>query len=297
MKTALTALFVIIFSYSYAQSYIPMLEEDNTWSVDVYFDPFKCDCPFTVTQQVTVSGSIVVDGKTYKRVFNNDGETSCLVREENGMVYKYSETTEEEVLYYDFTLNLGEIFILPQNDTQYCSWNGFNNVVFDMEVIDVSTQFIAGEDRKVIEFDFMNEIGITETWIEGIGSVLGFDPIGQTLDITTGTALVCFTKNGTTYFFNNATSCDNTTLSIDDLDRDQIILYPNPVTNISILQFPSEGIVAMLKIYNISGKLVNEEKVTKDYILIDAMQYPSGLYFYQVLSEKKLLKTEKFIIR
>ncbi|MCZ6595462.1 MAG: T9SS type A sorting domain-containing protein [Bacteroidetes bacterium] len=298
MKIKLLTLVLIIYGYSYSQNYIPMLEEDHTWSVDVYFDPFKCDCPHTVTQQVTVSGSIVVDGKTYKRVFNNSGGTSCLVREENGIVYKYSEISNNEVILYDFTLEIGNIFTLPVfPDDDYCSWEGFNNIAFQIEVVNVSTQFIANEDRKVIEFDFINEIGITETWIEGLGSVLGFDPIGQTLDITIGTALVCFTKNGTTYFFNNATSCDNTTLSIDDLDRDQIILYPNPVTSTSILQFSSLGIIDMIKIYNVSGKLVKEEKVNKDYVLIDAMQYRSGLYFYQVFSGNKLLKTEKFIIK
>ena len=298
MKTKLLVLFLFICCYSYTQSYIPMLEEDNIWSVDEYVNILSNPpIMYTITHQVTVSGDTIVDGKTYKRVFNNDGETHCLVREENGIVYKYSVTSTNEVILYDFTMELGETFTLPTDpDNQYCTTGGFNYFVPEIEVVDVSTQFIAGEDRKVIEFDFMIGNGITETWIEGIGSVLGFDPIGLTLDIS-DTALVCFTKNGIIYFFNGATSCDNTTLGIDDLDRDQIILYPNPVTSISILQFPSEGIVDLLKIYDVTGKVVKEEKVDKDYVLIDAMQYRSGLYFYQVFLENKLLKTEKIIIK
>jgi len=297
MKTALTALFVFIFSYSYAQSFLPMLEEDHIWSVDVYFDPFV-DPPveYTITHQVSVSGAIPMNGKIYKRVYNNDGGTSCLVREENGVIYQIDEINSTEFIKYDFTLQVGDVFDFTA--FFYCTYIGQNNgIVGELEVINVNTQFIAGEDRKVIEFE-QGGAFVSEIWMEGIGSIRGFDPIGQMWDISNdGTLLVCFTINGTVYFFNGATSCDNTTLSIDDLDRDQIILYPNPVTNISILQFPSEGIVDTLKIYSISGKLVNEEKVTKDYILIDAMQYPSGLYFYQVFSEKKLLKIEKFIIR
>ncbi|RLD27253.1 MAG: hypothetical protein DRI70_04695, partial [Bacteroidetes bacterium] len=161
-----------------------------------------------------------------------------------------------------------------------------------------SVEFVelAGVNRKVITFDQYGYAGNFQ-WIEGIGNITGFDFMWEAIDITDGYLLVCFETNGTSYFFNNATSCDNTTLSIDDHSQDQIILYPNPVTSISILQFPSEGIIDLLKIYDVSGKLVKEEKVNKDYVLIDAMQYRSGLYFYQVFSVNKLLKTGKFIIR
>ena len=303
MKTKLLTFFILIFNFSYAQDYLPMLEEDNVWSTDIYHNPFDpgckiCDCcSYTVTQQVTVSGSVIVDGMTYTRVYNNNGQTSCLVREDNGLIYKYSEISEEEVLYYDFTLELGEVFILPQNGDQYCGWDGFNNVAFDMEVTNVSTQFIAGEDRKVIEFDFFNELGIFETWIEGIGSVLGFDPIGETIDITFGTALVCFTKNGETTFFNDATSCDNTTLNADDFILEDVVLYPNPVISTSILHFTSEGMADTVKVYNVEGKMVKELPVTSDYILLNAMEFRSGLYFYQAISEGTIIKTEKFVVK
>jgi len=195
----LTMATIFSFCLVQAQDYLPMLNAENVWSTDIYNAPFDpgCNicgcCSFTVTQQVTVSGSVVVNGETYMRVLNNDGETSCLVREDNGLIYKYSDISEEEVLYYDFTLELGDVFILSQSE-EYCGWEGFNNVVSGIEVINVSTQSIAGEDRKVIEFNFFNELGIQETWIEGIGSVLGFDPIGETIDITFGTALACFTN-------------------------------------------------------------------------------------------------------
>ena len=296
MKTILLALSLFIIHYSYAQPYIPMLEEFHTWSVDVYYCPFVEPFEeFTITQQLTVLGEIVVNGKTYKRVFNNYGETSCLVREENGIVYQIDENNSDEIIKYDFTLEVGETFDFFF--TFYCSYGLTNNTSTTiLEVTDVDVQFIAGQNRKVITFEQdPNGIGV-ETWIEGIGSLRGFDSVGVVWDITCGTLLVCFDIDGTNYFFNAATSCDNTTLGIDDLSQDQIILYPNPVTSTSILQFSSEGVVDMLRIYDLSGKLVKEEKVDKDYVLIDAMRYPSGLYFYQVFSEKQLIKTEKFIV-
>ncbi|NNM22770.1 MAG: hypothetical protein HKO54_04380, partial [Flavobacteriaceae bacterium] len=218
-----------------AQPFLPMISEDHAWSIDIYHEPFDpgceiCDCcSYTITEQITIGEIVMVDGKTYNRVLRNEAGTSCLVREENGLIYKYSETTEVEVLYYDFTLDLGDTFFLPLEDQEYCSWEGFNNIVTEMEVINVSVQNIAGEDRKVIEFDHANELGIEATWIEGIGSVLGFDPISETYDFTFGTALVCFTDNGIVTFFNGATSCDNTTLNVSDFELPEVVLYPNPV--------------------------------------------------------------------
>ncbi|MCZ6595463.1 MAG: T9SS type A sorting domain-containing protein [Bacteroidetes bacterium] len=300
MNTNLLVICLFVFGLSNAQPYFPMLEEDHTWSVDVYFNPLDDPPPFTQTFQVTVSGSVVVDGKTYKKVFSGDIETDCLIREEDGLVYQLDLINATEVIKYDFTLEVGDFFIF-ENGLMYCSYNWFNNTdVPPLEVVAVDTQFIAGQDRKVIIFEFIstnNPTYFPEIWVEGIGSLRGFDPLGETVDVADGTSLVCFDIAGTNYFFNNATSCDNTTLGIDDLSQDQIVLYPNPVTSTSILQFSSDGIVDMLKIYDVSGKLVKEEKVNKDYVLIDAMQYPSGLYFYQVYSENKLLKTEKFIIK
>lgn len=293
MKTKLLVLFVFVYCYSYTQSYIPMLEEDHTWSVDVYYDTFGGDV-YTITEQVTVSGAVVVNGKTYKQVFNNDGETSCLVREENGIIYQLDMINTTEIIKYDFTLEVGDTFDFTISE--FCTFSDFS-LFGPIEVVEVTTAFIAGENRKVIEFDYLRFTQENEQWIEGIGSISGFDSIGEATDYTNGTSLVCFDIAGTNYFFNGATSCDNTTLGIDDLSQVQIILYPNPVTSTSILQFSSEGIVDALKIYDISGKLVKEEKVSKDYVRIDAMQYRSGLYFYQVFSENELLKTEKFIIK
>jgi hypothetical protein len=297
MKTTLLLFFVFFFGICRAQDYLPMLEEDYTWSVDVYFDPFV-DPPvaYTVTQQITVSGEVVVDGKTYKRVFNNDGETSCLVREENGIVYQIDTLNSDEIIKYDFTLEVGNVFDF--SGFFYCTYYGENNgIVGELEVINVNTQFIAGEDRKVIEFE-QGGAFVSEIWMEGIGSIRGFDPIGQMWDVSNdGTLLVCFDINGTNYFFNNATSCDNTTFGIDDNKKTAAVLFPNPVTNTSILQFSSEGIADSVKIFAVSGRMVKELPVTSGYILINAMDYHSGLYFYQVYSEGKVLKTEKFIVR
>jgi len=299
MKTKLLSLFILCFSICSAQDYLPMLDEDHTWSVDFQFGilPPGCEpnCNYTITEQITVSGAVVVDGKTYRKVFTSEGETSCLVREEEGIVYQLDASNTTEIVKYDFTLEVGDSFDFT--DLFYCPLNDGSGGFGTYDVIDVSTQFIAGEERKVIEFDFNFGAGINETWIEGIGSITGFDPIGTIIDITDYSLLACFDIAGTNYFFNDATSCDNTTLSLNDFSKNSVVLYPNPVLNTSILQFSSEATADSVKIYDVGGSLVKELTVTSAYILIDAMEYRSGLYFYQVYSEERLLQTKKFIVR
>ncbi len=292
MKKILFILFVLVYYQFYSQSYIPMLEEDHIWSVDVYFDPYvKPPVEYTITHQVSVSGAIPMNGKIYKRVYNNYGETSCLVREENGIVYQIDVNNSTEIIKYDFTLEVGDIFDFSY--IFYCSYYGENNgIVGELEVINVDIQFIAGEDRKIIEFE-QGGAFVSEIWMEGIGSIRGFDPIGQMLDISNdGTLLVCFTKNGTVYFFNNATSCDNTTLGIDDFNQDQIVLYPNPSSS-KIFIKSQEDPVTKVELYSLLGE--NVITVNNNVESIDISDLVSGIYLLKIFTAngttvKKIIK-------
>jgi len=84
---------------------------------------------------------------------------------------------------------------------------------------------------------------------------------------------------------------------VDDFPIADIVLYPNPVIGTSVLQFSAEGILDLVNIYDVSGKRIRSLPVVSDYVLINAMDYRSGIYFYQVYSEEKLLKTERFIVK
>jgi len=286
MRMKLMFLLLCIIGTVQAQEYVPMLSEDHRWNIE-YVDPLSQNEWYTlrVVDEVTIFGHV------YKKFIINNNSTGCFMREENGIVYLYDSVWNEEFIYFDFTLELGDFFDYPNT----CVFGG-SDFIDEIEVVEVSTMIIEGTPRKTLGFATEFSGGaVIETWIEGVGSSMsGLEPGGNYID--TWLKLNCFVVNGNTYFFNDATECNF--LEVEDLvDLNKIVLYPNPVVNTSILQFPSEGNVDLLKIYDVTGKLVKEEKVNKDYVLIDAMQYPSGLYFYQVFSENKLLKTEKFIIK
>ena len=301
-------LFLLVLLYPLlgsAQDYIPMLQEGNTWSVDTYFnvyDPPSPDpCCYTITEVLSIGDMEIINGQEYQRMLYGTND-ACLLREENGILYKYDTFNSTEKVLIDMSLTEGDVFNLI--DTGYNSispqCSPFSGGLNHSELIVESVEhvLVAGLLRKVIVFDKWNSLFTTKiTWIEGVGNVTGFDSFWEMIDITDGQLLVCFTTNGESYFFNDATSCDNTTLGLDDFSNEEVILYPNPVINISILQFPEDIGADTLLIYDISGKLVSEIKVDSNAHTINHMNYRSGLYFYKLVGTHEVLVSNKFIIK
>lgn len=273
-----------------------MLENDHSWSVDVVFCPFLGPPdPFTTTFQLAIIGEEIVNGKTYKIIDSTPGTISgCLAREENGIVYKYNPTLNDEEVMYDFNLEMGDTFTML--DSPSCTLGDATpGTGAQLTVTNTFTEMIAGELRKIIEFSTA-PYG-EEYWIEGIGSITGFEPYVEVLDSTCWSKLACFTIDGTIYYFNNATACDNTTLHIEENLLEGIVLAPNPVQTVSILHLPHKMNIDQLRIYDLSGRLVSEERIVNDYAKIDAMKYASGFYFYQVLRQGLVISTERFIVK
>lgn len=297
MKKLLFLISLCFLNHSFAQPFLPMLDNDHRWSVDVVYCPFGGPPPFsfTTTYQLSIIGEEIVNGKTYKIIESTPGIiTGCLVREENGIVFKYNPTINDEEVLYDFNLEVGDTFTML--DSPSCTLGDSTpGLGAQLTVTNTFSNMIAGELRKVIEFSTA-PYG-EEYWIEGIGSITGFEPYVEVLDSTCWSKLACFTIDGAIYYFNNATACDNTTLNLPEYLRDEMVLAPNPVTDVSILQLPSELNIDTIRILDITGKVISEETITKNYMTISAMDYAAGVYFYQALSENNVIKTERFVIR
>ncbi len=300
MKKVLLIISLLFSTASFSQ-YIPMLEEGNTWSVDVHYEPFDPPEPpysWVITEQVSIGSIENFNGIGYFRM-KSDDQSTCLLREENGIVYRYDENENTENVLFDFTLEEGDTFNLFGSAYHYyppCTLMGTDLWETQLTVDIVEDIEIAGKIRKVITFIENNELGQIQ-WIEGIGNISGFDILWGWLDVTGYSALVCFNTNGVSYFFNEATPCDNTTLSIGETFKEKIILYPNPISEKSILQLPIEAEIDYLKIYNITGKLIKEDVIITENYILNNMNFASGFYFYQVFSNGTLKKTEKFIVK
>ncbi|MEZ4857845.1 MAG: T9SS type A sorting domain-containing protein [Flavobacteriaceae bacterium] len=287
MKTivAFLALFLSVFTFS--QEYIPMLQEGNSWSIQEIAFPGVPQVFYRIDE---ITGTEVINNKLY---YIMNGIPDCRYREENGILYGYSISGNNEIELYNFNLEVGDEITFPFEPPQnYCDNRGQLYEGETMIVTSRTEEFIADQNRIVLEFELFGEV--IETWIEGVGSLRGFYP-NQFRHIDTEILLTCFVTNGATYYFNDFTFCEN--LATQDFSISNIKLYPNPVIQTSTLQFPEEANIDALKIYDVSGRLILEDIITEDFYTIDAMNYDSGLYFYQVFSERELLKSDAFIVK
>lgn len=293
MKKLLLLCCVFILNVSVAQPYLPILNEGQQWSLGS-----DTGWGFASTYY-HVEGEEIINGTVYKIIIqtNSGTATSCRWREEDGVLIELDTNTNTEHFLLDFHLEIGDSFIFPE-ENESCFYAGSGGWYDRLVVDNITTEFIAGEDRKVMYmqgYDLQSFSGYEEQWIEGIGSTAGISPAGNYLDWIYR-ALVCFENDGETTFFNGYSQCIYD-LGIEENLFPSIVISPNPVSDVSSINFPSEANIDRIQILDISGKILQECKVDSEYYFINALQFRSGLYFYRVYSENTMLKTDKFIIR
>jgi len=274
---------------SFSQDYIPMLGEANEWHV-------QFDVGFGLrSNSVRIEGEETINDIVYKQVFFNDfNNPSCYLREENEIVYLLDDPSDTELVFLDFTLEVGDSFFLLD------PYNGFclrppSPHIDELRVMDIQTEFIANRNRRVLQMEYYyndTPAGEGELWIEGIGSTGYIGPRG--FDYDNYFALACFTRDGETTMFNGASQCE--ILGVTDFIKERIYIYPNPVVTTSTLRLPSEVSADQVKIFSIQGTLIKSETITADNLEIHNSDFSSGLYFYQVFSNNVLIKTDKIII-
>ncbi len=88
---------------------------------------------------------------------------------------------------------------------------------------------------------------------------------------------------------------DTTATGIDEIELSKIIVYPNPVSDFFTIQIRAEIYATELRILNALGEILLSQKVTNlGNIPFDVSRLNNGIYFIQVISDKKSL-TKKII--
>lgn len=179
----------------FQDGFLRILRDDHCWTVlftseVVYFRSFS------------IGEEKFFDGMSYREYIYSSGEeqtrTGCYLREENGKLLWYDDGIDRVLL--DFSLELNDTIEVNQ---QFCSIPlGCEVEPQFLEVVDISTQFIAGKNRKVLE---MSGVGnaYSDLWIEGIGSLASvFSPQLADLNCSTDSPSVwCFTEDFTSFTF------------------------------------------------------------------------------------------------
>ena len=85
-----------------------------------------------------------------------------------------------------------------------------------------------------------------------------------------------------------------TEIKNSNLENVNITLYPNPTTDLVILE--TNNITDLdFKIYSTNGKLLKTEKVNNTETQIFFTEYSSGIYFLTISNTKKQIKTFQII--
>lgn len=288
-------LFILLLSSSLlsAQPYIPMLDQDYQWS-NVYSDYWGDGY---TSWQYTLDNPTDINGLFYYPVLTEGEASGCFLREEDGRVYLY-DSGATEYLVLDFNLEIGDTF---ENVGQYCDVF-FNGSTIDfLEVIDIYDDFIADENRKVIQFQAYDGPGspmsleeYDEKWIEGIGSTKGILPFYHNWDFYCD--LACFKVEGVTYHFNGFVSCVYTA-DIEDFDKPSMVFYPNPVEALGTIVFPPTMVAEKVAFYDLNGKKLGEYPLSGNSTTFDFSNWGSGLYFYEIQNSDGKKVSAPFVVK
>ncbi|WP_299682570.1 T9SS type A sorting domain-containing protein [uncultured Dokdonia sp.] len=298
MKKLLRIIVLFSFTISISQE-LSITDQGNKWgylSEDPLCDPtdpYNGDCIQFFLDIYRINGETEINGIAYKimeraSAINPTWTFSTFIREEEGVVYTYSEANGEMIL-YNFNLEVGDFLDVGYGGDCFYDDNGNGYA----DVIDVSTQFIAGQNRKVITFDVQNE-----QWIEGIGSNVSFFSHFQVY-CDFGETISCF-NNGEEEifsFFEINGECSEL-LNIPEVSKVTTSLTPNPITEQSTVTINNFQSNTTISFYNILGQFITQKEITNSTMNINRTDFPSsGIYFYQITQNNVIIDTQKFMVK
>ena len=250
-----------------AQEYVPMIQEGNEWHT-LYWGM----SPLHKYNYVySCSGDTLIEDVRYSKLIRtlDGGEPYLftLLREEDGKVWAlYFLNNPEEFLLYDFTANVGDNLVVGDFGTNYI-------------VDSISTEQIGGLDRKKLwlsTYDYLGNLQVRETWVEGIGSNLGLPWSGWGVGVYDFfSRLLCFHQDGELIWQNpDYDAC--TWEAVEETKESEISIYPNPANDKVVIK----GIEATeVQVYNALGQMVKTVRGTNE---IDLSGLVDGVYLLRI---------------
>lgn len=277
-------------------SYIPLInkQESQTW----IYDTWGGEGPSSYNRLTMDNQDSVIDGVSYRVIhsykydcwhnYRPDTiiEEDFLLREENQKVFVYNSYGER--LLYDYSLNIGDTFA--------CSYD------LSMKVISIDTLdiLINGQRCRKWSFAYYWEGDTTNLftmsdgveWIEGIGSTKGllFYDVASTLIAGGGYMngrLRCYEyEEDLIYHKESSDDCENHLLGIGTVDKESLLLYPNPAKESITLEAMED-----IFIYNSLGQGVKHIPNPKGETTISISELPKGIYYLKSGDrQQKLIK-------
>jgi len=310
-------LFATVFTAS-SQTYHSLPKGAAIWSEIHRHSEFV---PFTMQFVKLSTTDTVIGGVTYRKVYKSsdtiftEPEQIGGMREDTlahriyGYLY-YGVCAYQDMLMYDFNVQPG--------DTLKGMGNGnCVNWISDLLVHSVDSMLIDGSYRKRINLrlTFAPNVDILPSaWVEGIGNIvrgLVFSS-GNMPNNGMWNELICVNEGTQTLYHDstdwNTYDSDTTYLLFPDCfsilqgvttlrQQPAVTLVPSPVVYESKLILPAGSHVMHLYIYDMSGRLLKEERLRdKQSVIIHRSDFVPGNYIWKLTSESGQVFQGKMVV-
>lgn len=279
---------------------------DSISQINIYFDnnpvwtqSSNCavgyPCVVEEVYEYRVQGDTLINNLTYVKIFKSGygsynwfapppsfacegsytfaGEQAeFYLRSEDKRIFFWSEFEPQEVLLFDFNLEIG--------DTLPLSYTTYSEII----VSDLDSIMVNGSYRK----RFMLEGESTAEYIiEGIGSSNGLiESISPILEC--GYMMRCFKLNDEAILATQDTLCD-LILSVKQNQIPDFAIYPNPFEDKFKLSLKeNETSEREILIFNSAGIRVKTIQTPQNEVELDLTGFPQGFYFLSVRSNNEI---------
>jgi len=295
---------ILLYSRAYSQTYFHFPDSNAVWSERFNppeYEGYSYFLIYGLLNQDTTIGSIkynklfsfsdtifTEEYATYIGGIREDSTKRIYYRGINVYESYYPIDTNifGEVLLYDFSVKVGDTI------------ENANVIPGDILIVDsVDSIFIKGKYRKRINLNYSSS-----QWVEGIGNIRR-GLLFQSGSVPTGgfsNELICHKQNNTLLYLNpNYDSCFYCIVGTNEKEapEKQIKVYPNPVYDISILDFTNLSGSDFVRIYNINGAMIRQIDITgKKQIYIYKKDFLPGIYFFRIISDNRKTFLGRFIV-
>lgn len=309
-----------------AQPYQSIFGSEKT--VFQTFTPITCydptanllGCGMTYDFTTTPDDTISFNDKIYQKMIlgyrNQNREAYGYIREDTltGRIFRYYDDLNEEFLWCDMSLDVGDTFYFPKiiDDYNPTTWkyrydlDGFHSVVQHTDTIDgkkviylQGASLIGGSHSKFYNNDFpFQNLNITLKFIEGIGTIFGVLGYLNGLSIFERYlgVLLCVREDETlTYMTHEQLGCWQAMAKVSENEKEKMKVYPNPSIEALYIELPDNISTGNLIITNSIGVIVYQKDIEFTHsVNINVAHLQPGFYTISYLTNEGRL-ISKFV--
>lgn len=310
---------LLVFFKGKTQTFLPFPTENAEWSSVITLSG-DYDPVYTTSHYVP-KGDTIIQNKTFTKLYVNTGKAFNMDSaryvgayiNESKRVFFIDKGKLNPRLLYDFNVPIGWIARTFRNcDTSevVCRFNqltSIDTVMYDDRI-----------KRARYNFDWFSKqfngsiallVSLRHSWIEGIGSTLGFfpEPSNSLFSPVTPQSfkdLLCFKLSDTLMYTHPLLykgECYIDVISdVESLNDSKLVnIYPNPVFEKLFIQHDLNASKNSANIFliDVMGRVVLEKTLDASLIQLDVSSISPGIYFVQILSKEGQVSVCKKIIK